>query len=62
MVGTVRALLWNPTRRGWGRVARGVPWIVGCRDRDGDCCVGMTSRQARLRTVEEENQEKEHRR
>ena len=62
MVSTVRALIRDPLRRGWGRVARGMLWIVVCRDRDGDRGVGMTGCQARLRTVEEESQEKEHRR
>jgi hypothetical protein len=62
MICTVRALIRNPVRSGRGRVARGVLWIVVCRDRHGDCGVGMTGGQARLRTVEEENHEQEHRR
>src|SRR5262249_976774 len=61
MVCTVRALVRDPFRRSRGRVARGVLWIVVCRDRGGDCGADMTGRQACLRTVEEENQEQEHR-
>ena len=55
VIRTVWALLWDPLRRGWRRVARGVCWIVVWRDGDGNCGVGMTGGQARLRTVEEEN-------
>jgi len=60
MVATVRALVRNPVRSGRGRVARSVLWAVLGRDGDGDCGVGMTGCQARLRTVEQESQEKEH--
>ncbi len=60
MVCTVWALVRNPVRSGRGRVARSVLWVVW-RDGDRDCGVGMTGCQARLRTVEQESQEKEHR-
>ena len=60
MVCTVRALVRNPVRGGRGRVARNVLWAVAWRDGDRDHSVGMTGCQARLRTVKQESQEKEH--
>jgi hypothetical protein len=60
MVATVRALVRNPVRGRRSRVARRVLWAVVRKDRDCNCCMGMTGRQARLRTVEQKSQEKEH--
>src|SRR5262249_27072815 len=61
MVATVRTLLRQPRRWGWGRVAGGMLCAVVWRDGGSDRGVGMAGGQARLRTVEDENQEQEHR-
>jgi hypothetical protein len=60
MVATVRALVRNSVRGGRSRVARSVLWTALCRDRDRNRGIGMTGRQARLRTVKQQSQEQGH--